>query len=466
MSENIDVVVIGSGPGGYTAAFRAADLGQKVILVEKYNTLGGVCLNVGCIPSKALLHAAQVVDDVKYMDNNGISFGKPEINKSKLIIWKNSIIKKLTSGLNMLVSKRKVKVIKGIAKFIDNKTLLIVDGEKETKVSFKNAIIATGSTPIRLPFIPEDQRIFDSTGALELEPKKDLLIIGGGIIGCEMATIYSRLGIKVTIIELSSQLLPGADPDLVKPLQNSLIKHCEIMFNHKVVNINNKGKLLVVTVEDNDKKTKNISVNNVLVSVGRTPNTNINLSKAGVDLDAHGFIKVDKQMRTSSDNIFAIGDVVGNPMLAHKAIPQGKVAAEVISGHKHCFEPRAIASVAYTHPEVAWVGITESEAKKDGLEYRAGVFPWAANGRSLTHGYDQGITKLLFDIKSNTIIGAGIVGPNAGDLISEAALAIEMACDAEDIALTIHPHPTFAETIAQSAEVFEGTVTDLYIPKN
>ncbi|QBR84253.1 dihydrolipoyl dehydrogenase [Legionella israelensis] len=470
MSKKIktDVVVLGSGPGGYTAAFRAADLGKKVVLVERYESIGGVCLNVGCIPSKALLHVAKVLDESREMTEQGISFGKPKIETKKLLEWKNSVVGKLTGGLKSLAKQRKVEIVTGVGKFSGSHQLEVESKEETVEIEFENAIIAVGSESVKLPFIPEDKRIYSSTGALELNDiKGDLLVLGGGIIGMEMATVYSALGVKVTVVEFMDQLIPGADGDLVKILQKHMEKKgVKFLLKTKVTAMEAKKDGIYVSMEGEHKTEKPVCYQQVLVSVGRKPNGGeIAADKAGVEVDDRGFIKVDKQMRTNIEHIFAIGDVVGQPMLAHKAIPEGRVAAEVIAGKKHYFEPQCIASVAYTDPELAWAGLTEKEAKEKGIKYEKGSFPWAASGRALSVARAEGLTKLLFDPDTNRILGAGIVGVNAGDLISETALAIEMGCDVEDIALTIHPHPTLSETIGLSAEVFEGTVTDLYLPK-
>ncbi|NCT56698.1 MAG: dihydrolipoyl dehydrogenase [Legionella sp.] len=462
-----DVVVIGSGPGGYTAAFRAADLGKQVVLVERYDTLGGVCLNVGCIPSKALLHVAKVTDEAREMDELGVSFGKPSFDNKKIVAWKNKVVGKLVSGLAALAKQRKVTCVTGSAQFTSPKQLEVTGAEGKTQVDFEHAIIAVGSEAVSFPFIPEDKRIFSSTGALELaDIQGSFLVLGGGIIGLEMATVYSALGVDVTVVEFADQLMPGADSDLVNVLKKRLTKHgVNILLKTKVTGMDAKKDGIHVTMEgEHATKTPEI-FKQVLVAVGRKPNGgNISADKAGVHVDERGFIAVDKYMRTNVDHIFAIGDVVGQPMLAHKAIPEGKVAAEVIAGMKHSFEPKCIPSVAYTDPEIAWTGLTEREAKAEGVDYEKAVFPWAASGRALSMGREEGMTKLLFCPKTKRILGAGIVGVNAGDLIAEATLAIEMGCDVEDIALTIHPHPTVSETIAQAAEMFEGTVTDLYLP--
>ncbi len=463
-----DVVVIGSGPGGYTAAFRAADLGQQVVLIERYPTLGGVCLNVGCIPSKALLHIAKVLDETHEMASQGVTFSKPQLDNTKMLAWKNSVVSKLTGGLNALARQRKVEVITGTATFTGAHQLQVDGKEGATTVDFKHAIIAVGSESVNLPFIPEDPRIFSSTGALELaDIKGNLLVLGGGIIGLEMATVYSALGVNVTVVEFMGQLIPGADTDLVNVLQKRMVKKgIRFLLKTKVTAMDAKKEGIYVAMEGEHATDEPVCFQQVLVAVGRKPNGgNIGAEKAGVAVDARGFIAVDNQMRTNVPHIFAIGDVVGQPMLAHKAIPEGKVAAEVIAGMKHYFDPACIASVAYTDPELAWVGLTEKEAKAQGVAYEKASFPWAASGRALSMGREEGITKLLFSPESKRILGAGIVGVNAGELIAETALAIEMCCDVEDIALTIHPHPTLSETIAQAAEMFEGSITDLYLPK-
>lgn len=463
-----DVVVIGSGPGGYTAAFRAADLGLQTVLVERFPSLGGVCLNVGCIPSKALLHLARVLDENHEMDNAGISFGKPKLDAGKMVAWKNSVVGKLTGGLKALAKQRKVDVLTGRAEFSSSHSLHVDDGAEGISVEFKHAIIAVGSESVSLPFIPEDKRIFSSTGALELaDIKGSLLVLGGGIIGLEMATVYSALGVDVTVVEFMDQLMPGADADLVNVLQKRMAKKgVKFILKTKVTGVEAKKDGLYVTMEGEGAPSAPQCFQQMLVAVGRRPNGGtIAAEKAGVTVTERGFIPVDKQMRTNVNHIFAIGDVVGQPMLAHKAIPEGKVAAEVIAGKKHYFDPRCIPSVAYTDPEIAWAGLTENEAKAKNIPYEKGTFPWAASGRALSIGREEGITKLLFCPDTRRILGAGIVGSNAGDLIAETVLAIEMGCDVEDLALSIHPHPTVSETIAQAAEAFEGTITDLYLPK-
>ncbi len=468
-----EVLVLGSGPGGYTAAFRAADLGKKVTVVERYATLGGVCLNVGCIPSKALLHAAKVKDEAEEFAAHGLEFLPPKINLDNLRSWKESVVRRLTTGLKGLAKQRKVDVIQGFGRFTSPNEIVVessVEGEAKTQktIKFQYCIIAVGSRPVKLPFLPTDPRIMDSTGALELQdiPGR-LLVIGGGIIGMEMATVYHSLGSKINVVELTEGLLPGADRDIVAPLQKRAQKRYEnIWLETKVTEVEAKADGLWVKFEGKNAPKDKERFDRILSSVGRIPNgKDIAADIAGIKVDERGYIPVDAQRRTNVPHIFAIGDVVGNPMLAHKAMPEGRVAAEVIAGKKHVFDPRCIPSVAYTDPEVAWVGVTESEAKSSGLNYGKGSFPWAASGRSLSLGRDEGITKLLFDKDSNRVIGAGIVGPNAGDLISEVCLAIEMGCEAEDIALTIHPHPTLSETICLATEAFEGTITDLYMPK-
>lgn len=463
-----EVMVLGSGPGGYTAAFRAADLGKKVILIEKEPNLGGVCLNVGCIPSKALLHAAKVIEEAKAFSTHGIEFSAPKIQLDNLRGWKDSVVKRLTSGLKMLAKQRKVEIIEGVGSFISPTEISVVGKENTQTITFQNAIIAVGSRPVQLPFLPQDPRIMDSTGALNLQdiPKR-LLVIGGGIIGMEMATVYQALGAKITVVELADGLLMGVDRDIVAPLYKRCQKLYEnILLETKVVKVEAKSDGLWVQFEGKNAPKDPERFDRILSAVGRVPNgKDIAAEKAGVKVDERGFIPVDNQNKTNVPHIFAIGDVVGNPMLAHKAMPEGRVAAEVIAGKKHFFEPRCIPSVAYTDPEVAWVGITETEAKEKNINYAKASFPWMASGRALSLGRDEGITKLIFDKDSHRVLGAGIVGPNAGDLISEVALAIELGCEAADLALTIHPHPTLSETIPLAAEIFEGTITDLYMPK-
>lgn len=460
--KKTEVLVLGSGPGGYSAAFRAADLGKKVILVERESTLGGVCLNVGCIPSKALLHAAKVIEDASAMAEFGVSFGKPKIDIKQLRTWKDGIVKKLTGGLFMLAKQRKVECIVGEGKFTGKNELTV----GKQKIVFEQAIIAVGSQPIHLPFLPDDPRIFDSTGALELnEVKGSLLVLGGGIIGMEMATVYHALGSDITVVEAGEMIINGADKDMVMPLYKRLQKHYKFLLKTKVTKVEAKKDGLWVKFEG-EGDTKPQRFDRILSAVGRKPNGKLIGAEAlGINVTEQGFIPVDKQLRTNIPHIFAIGDVIGNPMLAHKAVAEGRVAAEVIAGKKHFFEPRCIPSVAYTDPEIAWVGLTEIVAKEKNITYEKAVFPWLASGRSLGQGRDEGLTKLLFDPKTQRILGAGIVGPNAGELIAEIALAIEMGCEAEDIALTIHPHPTLSETVMLATEIFEGTITDLYMPK-
>jgi dihydrolipoamide dehydrogenase len=464
-----EVLVLGAGPGGYTAAFRAADLGKQVVLVDRWPALGGVCLNVGCIPSKALLHAAKVIAETKEMSGHGISFAAPTIDIDALRGWKDGVVKRLTGGLAGLAKQRKVTAVRGTGTFLSMNQLEVTDDDgKRQVVSFDQAIIAAGSEPVQLPFIPhDDPRVIDSTGALELDgiPER-LLILGGGIIGLEMATVYSELGSQITVVELMDQLIPGADKDLVNPLTKWISsRYQNIYLKTKVTNVQAGDGGLTVSFEG-AKAPATDTFDKVLVAVGRRPNGKaIGAENAGVIVDDRGFIGVDKQQRTNVPHIFAIGDVVGQPMLAHKAVHEGKVAAENTAGKQSYFDARVIPSVAYTDPEVAWVGVTENEAKAAGIKYGKGVFPWAASGRSLSLGRSEGSTKVLFDENTERIIGCGIVGPNAGDLIAEAALAIEMGADAADIGLTIHPHPTLSETVAMAAEAFEGTITDLYLPK-
>jgi dihydrolipoamide dehydrogenase len=464
----VDVVVVGSGPGGYSAAFRAADLGQQVALVERDANLGGVCLNVGCIPSKALLHAAKVISDTREMAAHGITFGAPQIDLDGLRGWKEKVVGQLTKGLVGLAGQRKVEVVHGVAAFTGANTLEVSGADGKTVIEFTNAIIAAGSEPVRLPGLPyDDPRVIDSTGALALtDIPQRMLVVGGGIIGLEMATVYMELGTRVSVVELTPDLMLGADRDIVKPLEKRLKKGLEAIYTKtKLTQVEVTEDALIAHFEGG-KAPATAAYDRVLVAVGRTPNgKQVAAEKAGVAVDERGFIQVDTQMRSNVPHIFAIGDIVGQPMLAHKAVHEGKVAAEVIAGHKVAFDARVIPSVAYTDPEVAWVGLTETQAKADGTPYGKGAFPWAASGRSLSLGRNEGITKLLFNEDDGRIIGAGIVGPNAGDLIAEVALAIEMGCDAEDIALTIHPHPTLSETVAMGAEVFSGTITDLYMPK-
>ena len=467
-----EVLVLGAGPGGYTAAFRAADLGKKVVLVERYPTLGGVCLNVGCIPSKALLHAARVIADAEEMGQFGVEFGAPRTNLDKLRAWKESVVGKLTKGLAGLAKARKVTVIEGKGQFASPHTLEVQTKEGKKVVSFDHCIIAAGSQSARIPGFPyDDPRVMDSTGALILQdiPKR-LLIIGGGIIGLEMATVYDALGAKVTVVEFMDRLIPGADPDIVKPLAKRIEKRYEkILLKTKVARIESTSvglKAFFESAEGGAAPAPEI-YDRVLLAVGRRPNgRNIGAEKAGVNVSDKGWIPVDRQMRTNVAHIFAIGDIVGEPMLAHKATHEGKLAAEVIAGMSHHqWEAKTIPSVAYTDPEVAWMGLSEPEAKAQGVEYEKAVFPWAASGRALGMGREEGLTKILYEKGSKRILGAGIVGVNAGELIAETVLALEMGADAEDIGLTIHPHPTLSETVFFAAEIAEGSITDLYIPK-
>jgi len=463
-----EVVVLGSGPGGYTAAFRAADLGKQVILIERYDNIGGVCLNVGCIPSKALLHTAEIINEAADMAEHGVTFAEPEIDIGKLAGWKNKVIKRLTGGLAQLAKQRKVKTVTGTGSITSPYTVEVTNGDETTSIRFDNLIIAAGSQATQIPVFPnDDPRLMDSTDALELgDIPERLLVVGGGIIGLEMATVYDALGSKVTIVELSKELIPGCDRDLVRPLEKRLKKRYENIFTGtQVTAIEAEDAGLKVSFEG-DKAPETDTFDRVLVAVGRRPNgLKIGAGNAGVQVNEQGFIPVDKQQRTNVSHIFAIGDIVGQPMLAHKATHEGKVAAEVIAGMKSYFDARTIPSVAYTDPEVAWMGMTETEAKAQGVEYKKGAFPWAASGRALSIGRDEGLTKVLFDKQTGQVIGAGIVGPNAGELIAETVLALEMGADAEDLGLTIHPHPTLSETVNFAAEMAEGTITDLYIPK-
>jgi dihydrolipoyl dehydrogenase len=468
-NQTAEVLVLGAGPGGYTAAFRAADLGRQVVLVDSGEALGGVCLNVGCIPSKALLHAAKVIAETKEMSENGISFGPVSIDLDRLRAWKDGVVGRLTGGLATLARQRKVTVIRGYGRFTSPDQLRVELAEGgEVLVGFEQAIIAAGSEAATLPFIPaSDPRVIDSTGALELgEVPRRLLVVGGGIIGLEMATVYHELGAQVTVVELLDQLIPGVDRDVVAPLAKRVSRQYENVFlRTSVAGVEPRPEGLVVSF-DGAKAPATDTFDRILVAVGRRPNgALIDAERAGIHVDPAGFIPVNKQLRTNVPHIFAIGDVVGPPMLAHKAMHEAKVAAEVIAGKNSYFDVRAIPSVAYTDPEVAWAGVTENEAKAAGVAYGKGVFPWAASGRSLTLGRSEGMTKVLFDEATGRIIGCGIVGPSAGDLISEAVLAIEMGADAADIGLTIHPHPTLSETVAMAAEAFEGTITDLYLPR-
>ncbi|MBP1152123.1 MULTISPECIES: dihydrolipoyl dehydrogenase [Methylocaldum] len=468
-SLHAEVVVLGGGPGGYTAAFRAADLGRQVVLVERYPVLGGVCLNVGCIPSKALLHAAKVIQEAQESSSFGLNFGSPNVDLDKLRDWKNKVVKTLTTGLAGLAKQRKVSIVNGVGKFSSDRTLQVETADGTKTVSFDHAIIAAGSQPVQIPGFPhDDPRMMDSTDALELaEVPKRLLIIGGGIIGLEMATVYHALGSKITVVELMDQIIPGCDADLVKPLYQRIKKQYENIFlKTKVTRIEAKSEGLQVYFEGGEGAPESDLFDRILVAVGRKPNGNlIGAENAGVKVDDKGFIPVDTCQRTNVPHIYAIGDIVGNPMLAHKATHEAKVAAEVISGERSAFQALTIPSVAYTDPEVAWMGLTENQAKAQGIAYDKAAFPWAASGRALGIDRKEGVTKILCDKETKRILGAGIVGPNAGELISEAVLALEMGADMEDIALTIHPHPTLSETFAFAAEMLEGSITDLYIRK-
>ncbi len=466
MSKEIktQVVILGAGPAGYSAAFRCADLGLETVLVERYSTLGGVCLNVGCIPSKALLHVAKVIEEAKHASKNGVYFAEPRIDLDEVRAGKEAVVAKLTSGLAGMAKQRKVTVVEGLAAFTDPHTLVARDRDgKPTTIKFDNAIIAAGSRPIQLPFIPhEDPRVWDSTDALKLkEVPKKLLIMGGGIIGLEMGTVYDALGSEVEVVEMFDQVIPAADKDVVGIYTKQVEKKFKLMLETKVTSVEAKDDGIYVSMEGkacNDTKRYDA----VLVAIGRTPNGKlIDAGKAGVEVDERGFIHVDKQMRTNVSHIFAIGDIVGQPMLAHKGVHEGHVAAEVIAGKKHYFDPKVIPSIAYTEPEVAWVGKTEKECKQEGLNYEVAKFPWAASGRAIASECAEGMTKLIFDKDTHRVLGGAIVGSNGGELLGEIGLAIEMGCDAEDIALTIHAHPTLHESVGLAAEVFEGSITDL-----
>jgi len=462
------VLVLGSGPGGYTAAFRAADLGLDVILVERFETIGGVCLNVGCIPSKAFLHTAEIISGAEEMADHGVEFGKPKIDREKLAGWKNKVVGKLTGGLKSMAKQRGVTVVHGTGAFSSANSLDVETKDGNKSIGFEKAIIAAGSESIKIPIFPwDDERVMSSTLALELNdiPKR-LLVVGGGIIGMEMACVYDALGSKVTVVEMADGLMPGTDRDLVKVLEKRVKKRYEnIYVKSKVTDAKAMKSGIKVFFEGKDTP-EHDTFDRVLVSVGRAPNgNNIGADKAGVQVDDRGFIAVDEHQRTNVEHIFAIGDIVGQPMLAHKGTHEGKVAAEVCAGEKSAFDARTIPSVAYTDPEIAWMGLTETEAKEKGIEYEKASFPWAASGRALGMGREDGVTKLLYDPKTERVLGAGIAGPHAGDLIAEATLALEMDAEVGDIGLTVHPHPTLSETVAFAAEIAEGTITDLYIPK-
>ncbi|BBT82174.1 MULTISPECIES: dihydrolipoyl dehydrogenase [Aeromonas] len=466
MSKEIktQVVVLGAGPAGYSAAFRAADLGLDTIIVERYSTLGGVCLNVGCIPSKALLHVAKVIEEAKALAEHGIVFGEPKTDIDKIRLWKEKVINQLTGGLAGMAKMRKVQVVNGFGKFTGPNTLEVTGEDGKTTVTFDNAIIAAGSRPVKLPFIPhDDPRVWDSTDALELTtvPGK-LLVIGGGIIGLEMGTVYSSLGSEIDVVEFADQLVPAADKDIVKIYTKRVAKKFNIMLETKVTAVEAREDGLYVSYEGKHAPAEPVRYDNVLVAVGRVPNGKmLDAEKAGVAVTERGFIEVDKQLRTNVAHIHAIGDIVGQPMLAHKGVHEGHVAAEVIAGKKHYFDPKVIPSIAYTEPEMAWVGLTEKEAKQQGLNFEVATFPWAASGRAIASDCSDGMTKLIFDKESGRVIGGAIVGTNGGELLGEIGLAIEMGADAEDIALTIHAHPTLHESVGLAAEVFEGSITDL-----
>ncbi|WCH24961.1 dihydrolipoyl dehydrogenase [Aeromonas salmonicida] len=466
MSKEIKtrVVVLGAGPAGYSAAFRAADLGLDTIIVERYSTLGGVCLNVGCIPSKALLHVAKVIEEAKALSEHGIIFGAPQTDIDKVRLWKEKVINQLTGGLAGMAKMRKVQVVNGFGKFTGPNTLEVDGADGKTTVTFDNAIIAAGSRPVKLPFIPhDDPRVWDSTDALELTsvPGK-LLVIGGGIIGLEMGTVYSSLGSEIDVVEFADQLVPAADKDIVKIYTKRVAKKFNIMLETKVTAVEARADGLYVSYEGKHAPAEPVRYDNVLVAVGRVPNGKLmDAEKAGVAVTERGFIEVDKQLRTNVAHIHAIGDIVGQPMLAHKGVHEGHVAAEVIAGKKHYFDPKVIPSIAYTEPEMAWVGLTEKEAKQQGLNFEVATFPWAASGRAIASDCSDGMTKLIFDKESGRVIGGAIVGTNGGELLGEIGLAIEMGADAEDIALTIHAHPTLHESVGLAAEVFEGSITDL-----
>ena len=465
--RHVPLVVLGGGPGGYTAAFRAADLGLTALIVERSPTLGGVCLNVGCIPSKSLLHAAKVIDDARDMAAHGVQFGAPQIDLSTLRSWKDDVIRKLTGGLTSLARQRKVEVLRGCGRFLSSRLIEVVRDDGTERISFEQCIIAVGSEPVKLASLPGDPRIMNSTGALEIAaiPPR-LLVIGGGIIGLEMACVYAALGSRVSVVELSNQLIPGCDPDLVKPLEKRIrSRYDKIMLGTQVSSVEARAANLLVSFEGAGAPAAQ-TYDGILVAVGRTPNgASIRADAAGVQVNERGFIAVDRQQRTNVAHIFAIGDVVGQPMLAHKATHEAKVAAEVAAGHQAAFDARGIPSVAYTDPEIAWVGLTETQAKSQNIAFEKAQFPWVASGRALSQVREEGLTKLLFDPSTQRVLGGAIVGSNAGELIAEIGLALEMGADANDIGLTIHAHPTLSETVAMSAEAFAGTLTDLYLPQ-
>lgn len=465
---NTQVVVLGAGPAGYSAAFRCADLGLETIIVERHSTLGGVCLNVGCIPSKALLHVAKVIEEAKSLASHGIVFGQPTTDINKIRTWKEKVIQQLTSGLAGMAKARKVTVVQGEGKFITPNSLQVTSAGETTTIHFQHAIIAAGSRPIELPFIPhDDPRIWDSTAALQLErvPER-LLVMGGGIIGLEMATVYHALGSEIDVVEMFDQVIPAADKDIVKQFTRLIEKKFTLRMETKVTKVEAREDGIYVTTEGKKATQDAQRYDAVLVAIGRTPNgQQLDVGKAGVEVSDRGFIHVDKQMRTNVPHIFAIGDIVGQPMLAHKGVHEGHVAAEVIAGKKHYFDPKVIPSVAYTEPEVAWVGLTEKEAKERGIGVETAIFPWAASGRAIASDCAEGMTKLIFDKETRRVLGGAVVGSNAGELLGEIGLAIEMGCDAEDIALTVHAHPTLYESIGLAAEIFEGSITDLPNPK-
>ena len=462
------LVVLGAGPGGYSAAFRASDLGIETVIVDARETLGGVCLNVGCIPSKALLHVAKVIDDAKDMAHHGVVFGEPKIDLDKVRDWKDSVVSQLTKGLSGMSKMRKVKHVQGYGKFTGANTLEVEGKDGKTTITFDNAIIAAGSEPVSLPFIPQDdERVIDSTGALEMKdvPEK-MLVLGGGIIGLEMGTVYRSLGSKIDVVEFLDQLIPAADKDVIKIYQKYVKDKFNVMLETKVTAVDAKDDGLYVTFEGKQAPKEPVRYDKVLVAVGRRPNGSlVGADKAGVKVDERGFINVDKQLKTNVANIYAIGDLVGQPMLAHKAVHEGHVAAEVIAGQKHYFDPKCIPSVAYTDPEVAWVGLTEKEAKEQGIKFESANFPWAASGRAIASGRTEGMTKMIFEKDTHRVIGGAIVGINAGEMLGEIGLAIEMGADAEDVALTIHAHPTLNESIGLASEMYEGSITDLPNPK-
>ncbi|GGD64864.1 dihydrolipoyl dehydrogenase [Lacimicrobium alkaliphilum] len=469
MSEiKTQLVVLGAGPGGYSAAFRAADLGIETVIVDGRDTLGGVCLNVGCIPSKALLHVAKVIDDAREMGDHGVSFGEPKIDLDKVRSWKDSVVGQLTKGLAGMAKMRKVKHVQGYGKFTGANTLEVDGKDGKTTIKFENAIIAAGSEPVSLPFIPkDDDRVIDSSGALEMKdiPEK-MLVLGGGIIGLEMGTVYKALGSQIDVVEFLDQLVPAADKDVIKIYQKFVKDKFNVMLETKVTNVEAKKDGLYVTFEGKQAPDEPVRYDKVLVAVGRKPNGGaVDADKAGVKVDDKGFISVDKQLKTNVEHIYAIGDLVGQPMLAHKAVHEGHVAAEVIAGQKHYFDPRGIPSVAYTDPEIAWVGLTEKEAKEKGVDVETATFPWAASGRAIASSRTEGMTKMIFEKDTGRVVGGAIIGINAGEMLGEIGLAIEMGADAEDVALTIHAHPTLNESIGLASEIYEGSITDMPNPK-